>query len=254
MHVSEKHRTAPDWLYWHAHYQATPDECVCLSLDVEPCPTDGAAFQATPQLTAKQPAEHEGEWAAPIAVGGMSDRRSRVQLRHDIRDQEAISTLNALGLEANGRLLMLHKHLRANRADLQPFQGEDGRVRVRLVNFARWANKAGWVLPQELTLNDLRPSSAAAREPQGNPPSAHDTESDDVKPLQRAPAQDNAILAAIAKAGHNPLRLPKHQPGKPGVKSKIRAATGNNKLFAGTTVFNKAWERLFRCGELAYSP
>lgn len=47
------------------------------------------------------------------------------------------------------------------------------------MNFARWANKAGWALPHELTLDDLRPSSATVREPQGNLPSEHDTEPDD---------------------------------------------------------------------------
>ncbi len=166
MHVDEKRRTAPDWLYWHAGYLATPDECVCLSLDTEPCPTDGVAFEATPQPAPKLPAKHDGAWAAPIVVGGMDDGRWSAQLRHDLRDQEARSTLNGLELEANKRLLMLRKHLRAQHSDLQPLQGEDGRVRIRLYNFAKWANKAGWVLPHELTLDDLRPSSATPREPE----------------------------------------------------------------------------------------
>ncbi|MCX7258573.1 MAG: hypothetical protein NTZ64_18155 [Polaromonas sp.] len=65
-----------------------------------------------------------------------------------------------------------------------------------------------------------------------------------VRPLQRTSAQDNAIICEIQKQGYDPLALPKNPKGKPGVKAIIRAALSDNELFVGSTIFNKAWERL----------
>lgn len=71
------------------------------------------------------------------------------------------------------------------------------------------------------------------------------------KPLQRSSAQDSMILTAILKAGHTPLSLPVNEPGKAGVKAEIRNALRNEKLFTGSTVFDKAWERLRKQGDIA---
>lgn len=68
------------------------------------------------------------------------------------------------------------------------------------------------------------------------------------QPLQRTAAQEAAILTAIRQTGCDPLTLPKNEPGKPGVKNKIRAALNDNLLFVGKTVFDKAWGRLRQCG------
>jgi hypothetical protein len=70
-------------------------------------------------------------------------------------------------------------------------------------------------------------------------------------PLQRSAAQDAAILAAIREAGCDPLALPVNETGKSGVKAKVRRAIANNTMFVGTTVFDKAWERLRRQGDIA---
>ena len=64
------------------------------------------------------------------------------------------------------------------------------------------------------------------------------------KPVQRAAAQDAAILCEIQKQGFDPLALPKNPAGKPGPKAAIRTALSSNSLFTGGTVFDKAWERL----------
>lgn len=82
------------------------------------------------------------------------------------------------------------------------------------------------------------------------------------EPVQAAPAkrvltsaiQDAAILAAIRKAGHDPLALPRNSPGKPGIKAAIR-----NSLVgvAGTPFpkegrrFDKSWDRLRERREIA---
>jgi hypothetical protein len=65
-----------------------------------------------------------------------------------------------------------------------------------------------------------------------------------IYPVQRGAAQDAAILFELKKLGYDPLDLPKNQTGKPGVKAAIRKALLDNKLFIGTSVFNRAWERL----------
>lgn len=72
----------------------------------------------------------------------------------------------------------------------------------------------------------------------------------EIKPIQRGQAQDAAILETIKKMGHDPLRLPKNPAGKQGVKAEVRKSLEHNPLFAGTTVFDKAWGRLSSVGDI----
>lgn len=71
------------------------------------------------------------------------------------------------------------------------------------------------------------------------------------KPIARAAAQDSEILEFLKHNKFDLLCLPKNEPGKAGVKSKVKNALGRSGLWAGTTVFDKAWERLLRNGEIA---
>ncbi|WP_321821895.1 MULTISPECIES: hypothetical protein [unclassified Burkholderia] len=68
-----------------------------------------------------------------------------------------------------------------------------------------------------------------------------------MKPLARQRHQENEILRVIRDLGHNPVSLPKQTPGKAGVKSAVRALLPE---FTGS-VFDKAWDRLRRDGEIA---
>ena len=68
-------------------------------------------------------------------------------------------------------------------------------------------------------------------------------------PIQRAAAQNAAILDAIKANKLEAHSLPKGKPGKSGVKALIRAAVAPNSLFQGK-VFDKAWERLRSSGEI----
>ena len=95
--------------------------------------------------------------------------------------------------------------------------------------------------PSEPALVDTLPAQAQAQAAAPAP----------AKPLQRGSAQDAMILTAIRKAGHNPLALPVNEPGKAGVKAEIRNALRNEKLLTGSTVFDKAWERLRKQGDIA---
>ena len=76
------------------------------------------------------------------------------------------------------------------------------------------------------------------------------TAAPEAKPVQRSAAQDAAILAMLQTMGIDPLAVPKNSPGKPGTKAEVRTALDSNPLFTGTTVFDKAWERLTSRGEI----
>lgn len=82
------------------------------------------------------------------------------------------------------------------------------------------------------------------------PPSAPTTTTPTAQPMQRSAAQDAAILDAIQTMSIDPLAIPKNSPGKPGTKAKVRSALKGNPLFIGTTVFDKAWQRLTSRGEI----
>lgn len=72
------------------------------------------------------------------------------------------------------------------------------------------------------------------------------------KPIQRSRAQDEAILAAIKNSNHDPQQLPKNAQGKRGIKFLVRTALKTNSLFVSTKVFDIAWERLAKAGDIAY--
>nr|WP_315236360.1 hypothetical protein [uncultured Limnohabitans sp.] len=72
------------------------------------------------------------------------------------------------------------------------------------------------------------------------------------KPMQRQRAQGLVILEAIRQAGHDPLRLRRNEPGKPGIKAQVFAAVKHDPIFTGPTVFNKAWLRLSGDGDIAF--
>ncbi|MDO9273348.1 MAG: hypothetical protein Q7T94_10065 [Rugosibacter sp.] len=71
---------------------------------------------------------------------------------------------------------------------------------------------------------------------------------------QKLRAQEDAILEKIRQLQHQPDALPKNESGKLGIKSAVRAELNNNPLFSGSTVFDKAWERLRGFGQIKDSP
>lgn len=68
---------------------------------------------------------------------------------------------------------------------------------------------------------------------------------------QKLLAQEKAILAGISNLGHDPKKLPKNISGKPGVKANVRRSLKDDELFDGSTIFEHAWERLRKCGDVA---
>lgn len=75
-----------------------------------------------------------------------------------------------------------------------------------------------------------------------------------VKPISRAKAQDQEILSVLAANGIAAGNLPRNVPGKSGVKALVRNALGNDGMWSGSTVFDKAWERLLKNGDIVTPP
>ena len=129
------------------------------------------------------------------------------------------------------------------------FEGADksaNRTLQHWVDYARQRNLRihSWIGEWEECMHALQAETISQATPQRaeGAPSA---------PVQRSAAQEAAIIATIRSAGHDPLTLPVNEPGKPGVKAVIRKALNSDSLFVGTKVFDKAWERLRRQGDIA---
>jgi len=71
------------------------------------------------------------------------------------------------------------------------------------------------------------------------------------RPRQKLRDQEKAILGAITRLGHDPKNIPKNIKNQSGVKAIVRGLLKNNPIFEGSTVFDKAWERLRKFGEIA---
>jgi hypothetical protein len=74
------------------------------------------------------------------------------------------------------------------------------------------------------------------------------------RPVQRWDAQEAAILDGLRALGFDPMLLPKPGPSEPGPKSKVKKALGTAGMWTGSTVFDKAWERLASGKRIRYSP
>lgn len=68
------------------------------------------------------------------------------------------------------------------------------------------------------------------------------------QPLMRQPYQEQEILRVIKELGHDPKNLPKDNPGKSGIKAAVKSKLPTS--MTGTTIFNKAWDRLSGANEI----
>jgi hypothetical protein len=126
----------------------------------------------------------------------------------------------------------------------------DGKYRA--ADLITWAKEKGCVADEVLAAWEAhnQPETGDAEQVEAAATAGSEME---IKPIQRGQAQAAAILETIKKMRQDPLRLPKNPDGKPGVKAKVRQALRDNTLFAGSTVFNKAWERLTKSGDIVIS-
>lgn len=56
--------------------------------------------------------------------------------------------------------------------------------------------------------------------------------------------QEDVILEEIVRLNCDPKAIPKNPRRGPGIKANVRLSLNSNPLFAGSTVFDDAWERL----------
>jgi hypothetical protein len=111
---------------------------------------------------------------------------------------------------------------------------------ITLASFDQWAkkryNRQFLDLPQQSSEGPHLPSEAKT-----------------AKARTRSRDQERAILACLSELGHNPKKLPKNRPGKPGVKKEVRDRLAGNPLLKGSKVFDNAWERLQKYNDIAYA-
>lgn len=121
-----------------------------------------------------------------------------------------------------------------------------------LEHFYRGEDTEEWISEQSEDVQEL----ACVLLDEDAPEDGESVQPPDAKPIQRRAAQDDAIIDAIRQLGHAPQKLPKNESGKPGVKAAVRATLeGKNPMFpSGSTVLNKAWERLLENDDIAYNP
>ncbi len=66
--------------------------------------------------------------------------------------------------------------------------------------------------------------------------------------------QEDEIIQVLGRLGYDPMRLPKHSPGTKGAKHAARVAVGTRGTWAGSSVFDKAWDRLRSQGRIKDAP
>lgn len=102
---------------------------------------------------------------------------------------------------------------------------------ITLQSFKEWVRQTGGGLPQE---------QAGAAGPAGPSPQ----ETTESKPRIKLLEQEDAILEEIRRQGLDPEALPWEPPGKAGIKAAIRKSLDGSPPFDGSTIFDKAWDRL----------
>lgn len=82
-----------------------------------------------------------------------------------------------------------------------------------------------------------------------------DSPADPTAPIARQRWQENEILRILKLLGYSPLALPKADAGKKGVKfeARTRCVADNSSKWSGSSVFDKAWNRLSEQARIKYS-
>jgi hypothetical protein len=122
--------------------------------------------------------------------------------------------------------------------------------RVDLRKFRQWAESLDppWGLPESFP--GRRGHIQSAAQPPAPPLTAQKHVTHPQQPLGRQAAQEQAILAKLGELGFDPRALPKRTAGKAGAKAEVRKALGTSAMWAKTSVFKKAWERLRKRAEI----
>jgi hypothetical protein len=136
-------------------------------------------------------------------------------------------TLNERGLDTIRGRVIVDVYFRAR--DMAQASVNAGTIKLhdKPANWIRWAKGKGYSVEHLAALNSQQKPSTTQT------------------PLQRGPAQDVAILAAIKALGHTPSSLPERTPGKSGVKATVWGVVkAQRSTFASKKAFDIAWQRL----------
>lgn len=217
----------PDWLRWLHATSASLEDCVALSLNLEPewrreTKFSGSGVPTREEYAVAMAAMERGEaWTAASPPG-----RTTTKLFHPAHTAE----------KGPHRLRILRQHFDA-KSPLLPAvavpsrPGHSPAQRVRLKDFARFALAQDWDMPRKLA---CLPTDAAV-----------DDATKPRKPLQRLPAQEEAIVAKLQELGFDPQALPL-PPGKPSpVKRALMEGLGYSEAITG-----KAMTRLRKAGRI----
>ena len=112
---------------------------------------------------------------------------------------------------------------------------------ITLTSFDAWAKEMKYrlqVLEPMPTI--IQPSAEVVAENKNKP-----------KVRRRLRDQEETIVAEIKRIGYNPLEYPDNESGLGGVKSEVWATLKENELFISYGVFDKAWHRARKNGDIA---
>lgn len=126
----------------------------------------------------------------------------------------------------------------------------EGRLQVRdPLTGGLLSPDAPWHLVEtsEVSVADLRAYSAQMNVKVGEASAVIE------RPVKVHRLQEEEILAAIGVLGYEPTALPMQKPGRLGVKSEVRKLLGKQGHWAGSTVLDKAWDRLLSDGGIRYT-
>lgn len=206
----------------------------------------------------------------PILSGymdGLNKKCSRRPLRRDEIEEwarrpcwatdESLYLLN--GLSPVSAITALDLYIRVDAAEFpEPIlAGDDEFMRARVAGIVRPLSNTGFYSPSDVikwaaqnnigcaaAWSELFERQAAEAGPVCQ--TATDATKTTAKPVPAQRLQEQEVLRVIAELGYTANSLPKTKAGKSGVKAIVK-----QKLNYSTGVFNKAWERLRGCGDIA---
>lgn len=156
---------------------------------------------------------------------------------------ETVLDIEDIGKRANLFLIDIEDEL--SKGDLSllkidiPATEKYGEIQITLKSLDRWAKQT-----HDISILDYLDNRLIATNNQISKTIDLVESNSPKKVISRQRQQENTIIEVIENLGFNPKSLPKNIDGLPGIKASVREILREDPLFSGSTVFDKAWERL----------
>ena len=167
------------------------------------------------------------------------------------KERQNVERLDGLIRQASSYLQAIDRELQSDSPTIKVDQQateSTGVLHLDLNSLDLWAHRKYQFsifdppsLPPAIETHAVAPTSVAPTSDRIEPSSTRD----------KHRLQEKAIVDAIRHLGFDPKALPKHSYTKPGAKANVRNHLNGPPLFRGSTVFDKAWERLRKFREIA---